>query len=291
MQERLQKLIAAAGVCSRRKAEELILAGEVRVNGQVVTRLGTKADPDGDHIKVCGKLINPKLAHQPKVYFLLNKPAGFLSSKSDPEGRPVVTRLLPNLRQEVHPVGRLDFKSEGLLLLTNDGELTDRLTAAKYHVPKTYLVKVKGIPEEKQLALLRHGIRIEGRRTAPAQIEQLERTTSNCWFSVTLAEGRNQQIRKMFRQIGHSVLKLRRVAIGPLTDVGLPVGKARRLTQEEVSELKQAGGLGKVQNEKGKMKNAKKRSQRMRRQMTTYLPPAGSIFHFALFLFHFLLPF
>lgn len=260
MISRLQKLMAMAGVASRRHAEGMILAGEVTVNGQVVSRLGVKADPERDHIKVRGKLINPKLASPSKTYILLNKPKGYLSARFDPEGRPLVTQLLRDLKQEVHPVGRLDFNTEGLLLLTSDGELTHRLTAPRYHVPKEYRVKVKGVPADKQIELIRRGMNIDGRRTAPARIERLDETQSNCWFSVTLIEGRNQQIRKMFEKMGHSVLKLKRVAIGPLADPRLRLGQSRRLTPEELFALRIACGLeeGERQKAKGKRKKEKR---------------------------------
>src|SRR5215475_11653561 len=165
MQERLQKIIAAAGLASRRHAEEMITAGEVMVNGKVVTALGTKADPAEDHIKVRGKLINPRLAHTEKVYVLLNKPKGYLSSLSDPEGRPLVTDLLPKGLPRVHPVGRLDFNTEGLLLLTNDGDFTKLITTAREHVPKAYHVKVKGAPPPEAIKRLRNGISLGQERT------------------------------------------------------------------------------------------------------------------------------
>src|ERR671912_444591 len=155
MQQRLQKLIAAAGVASRRHAEELIAAGKVTVNGEVIKELGTKADPDKDHIKVNGKLINPQLKGREKVYVLLNKPKGYLSSVSDPEGRPLVTELVPPSLGKLHPVGRLDFNTEGLLILTNDGELTNYITAARNHVRKVYEAKVKGVPSDEQIERLR----------------------------------------------------------------------------------------------------------------------------------------
>jgi 23S rRNA pseudouridine2605 synthase len=239
MQERLQKLIAEAGIASRRKAEQMILDGLVRVNGVVVTELGTKADPEVDYIKVGGKLINQLLAEREVVYVLLNKPRGYLSSTSDPEQRPLAIDLLPpNLRNKVHTVGRLDFNTEGLLILTNDGKLTNAVTKAG-RVPKVYHAKVKGHPSDEQIAWLRRGISIEGRRTAPAEITELETTDAdNAWYQVVLREGRNQQIRKMFDAIGHSVVKLRRVQIGPITDVGLRLGKWRALTESEVKRLK-----------------------------------------------------
>src|SRR5688500_8970483 len=174
MQERLQKLIAAAGVASRRHAEELITAGRVTVNGEVVRELGTKADAEKDHIKVNGKLINPQLKSRDKIYVLLNKPKGYLSSVSDPESRPLVTELLPPALGRLHPVGRLDFNTEGLLLLTNDGDFTNYVTAARNRVEKVYEVKVKGVPPDSAIERLRRGIRLDdGTRTAPAKIAKL----------------------------------------------------------------------------------------------------------------------
>lgn len=234
MEERLQKLIAAAGIASRRKAEELILEGAVTVNGRVVTELGTKADPERDHIKVNGKRINTKIARQEKIYLLLNKPLGYLTSTSDPQGRPLVIDLIGKYRAKVHPVGRLDFNTEGLLLLTNDGDFTNLITAAKSKVPKYYEVKVKGKPSEGQLDRLRRGIVIDEAKTAPARIREMSATEVNSWYEVVLHEGRNQQIRKMFDSIGHSVLKLRRVAIGFISDKRLRPGAWRELDEVEV---------------------------------------------------------
>ncbi|HEY0098440.1 MAG TPA: pseudouridine synthase [Pyrinomonadaceae bacterium] len=239
MEERLQKLIAAAGLASRRHAEEMIAAGEVTVNGKLVTEAGTKADPARDHIKVRGRLINPLLEAREKVYVLLNKPRGYLASLSDPEERPLVTELVPPSLGRLHPVGRLDFNTEGLLILTNDGELTNYITAARNGVAKVYEVKVKGVPPEEAIERLRRGIRLDdGALTAPAQITPTGETGTNAWFEVVLHEGRNQQIRRMFDQIGHSVLKLRRVAIGALRDERLPVGAYRLLHPGEVARLK-----------------------------------------------------
>ena len=238
MQERLQKLIAAAGIASRRHAEELIIGGKVSVNGQVVTELGTKADPDRDHIKVNGKLINPQLKTREKVYVLLNKPRGYLSSLSDPEGRPLVTELLPHSVGKVHPVGRLDFNTEGLLILTNDGELTNYITSARNRVDKVYEAKVKGVPTEAAIGRLRRGVTLEdGTRTAPAKIKLLHETENNAWFEVLLHQGKNQQVRRMFDLIGNSVLKLRRIRIGSLTDESLKPGHWRFLTIGEVKRL------------------------------------------------------
>ena len=238
MEERLQKLIAAAGITSRRHAEELIKSGKVAVNGKTVSQLGTKADPETDHIKVNGRLINELLKTQEKVYVLLNKPKGYLSSLSDPENRPLVTELIPAALGRLHPVGRLDFNTEGLLLLTNDGDFTNHVTAARNHIPKTYRVKVKGIPSEYAVERLRRGIRLDdGRRTAPAEIARLEETRVNAWFEVTLHEGRNQQIRRMFDAIGYSVVKLSRIRIGMLSDSKLKPGDWRPLSPLEMKKF------------------------------------------------------
>src|SRR3979490_1898820 len=198
MHQRLQKLIAAVGIASRRHAEGLITAGQVQVNGQVVTELGIKADPETDHIKVKGRLINTLLQQHEKVYVLLNKPKGYLSSMADPKGRPLVTELIPSSLGRLHPVGRLDFNTEGLILLTNDGEFTNVVTAARHQIPKVYKVKVKGMPTDNAVERLRRGIDIgEGERTAPAEVRELRSTDANGWFEVTLHQGRNQQIRRM----------------------------------------------------------------------------------------------
>jgi 23S rRNA pseudouridine2605 synthase len=241
MQERLQKLIAAAGLASRRHAEEMITAGEVTVNGKLVTELGTKADPAVDHIKVRGRLINPILDKREKVYVLLNKPRGYLSSVSDPEGRPLVTELIPQSLGRLHPVGRLDFNTEGLLLLTNDGDFTNFITAARNRVRKVYVVKVKGVPPESAIERLRKGIKLDdGVRTAPAEIKRIDESDTNAWFEVVLHEGRNQQIRKMFESIGHSALKLRRIRIGFLTDEPLGTKQWRHLSPTEVTHMMKA---------------------------------------------------
>ena len=238
MEERLQKLIAAAGIASRRHAEELIAAGEVTVNGEVVREPGTKADPEHDHIKVRGRLINPLLKERKKVYVLLNKPRGYLTSLSDPEGRPLVTELVPKSLGRLHPVGRLDFNTEGLLLLTNDGELTNYVTAARNRVAKVYEAKVKGVPAEQSIERLRRGLTLEdGTRTAPAEITLTGETDTNAWYKVVLHEGRNQQIRRMFDSVGHSVIKLRRVRIGHLKDEGMRIGEFRLLAPEEVARF------------------------------------------------------
>lgn len=244
MLERLQKLIAAAGVASRRAAEELIAAGSVTVNGRVVTEPGTKADPEHDHIKVRGRLINPQLAQREQVYVLLYKPRGVLASLHDPEGRPLVSEYLPPALGRVHPVGRLDFNTEGLLILTNDGELTNYITSARNKVPKVYEAKVKGIPPEQAVERLRRGVTLDdGVRTAPTQIKRTHETESNAWFEIVLHEGRNQQIRKMFDTVGHSVVKLRRVQIGRIRDDKMRPGVWRFLTGAEVAGFKRGARM------------------------------------------------
>jgi 23S rRNA pseudouridine2605 synthase len=235
MQERLQKLIAQAGIASRRGAEEMIKAGEVSVNGEVA-ELGNKADPAEDHIKVRGKLINLKIQAQQHVYILLNKPKGVLSSAADPEGRTLVTDLV-KAAGRVHPVGRLDYNTEGLIILTNDGAFTNKVAASKT-IPKVYQVKTKGLPTEVAIRKLARGVRLEdGFKTSPAEIKTLKPTDKNGWYEVTLFEGHNQQIRKMFDSVGHSVVKLKRIRIGTITDAGLATGKSRKLTDEELKSL------------------------------------------------------
>ena len=235
MQERLQKLIAQAGIASRRGAEELIKAGEVTINGEIAA-LGAKADPETDHIKVGGKLINKKIEKRENVYILLNKPKGYLSSAADPEGRKLVIDLVKNFGK-VYPVGRLDYNTEGLIILTNDGEFTNKVASSKT-VAKVYEVKVKGLPNENAINKLRRGIRLEdGFKTAPAEIKELKHTENNGWYEITLFEGHNQQIRKMFDFIGHSVVKLRRISIGHVKDERIPVGAYRELDADEVKEF------------------------------------------------------
>ncbi len=270
-EQRLQKIIAAAGVASRRKAEELISQGRVQVNGQTVTELGSKADPACDHIRVDGKLLHGPERHR---YFALNKPKGYVTTVSDPEGRPTVLELMKG-GERVFPVGRLDYSSEGLLLMTNDGEMANALTRAAARVEKTYLVKVSGHPAESAINQLRHGIMIDrdtqikpprqadlragresGRHgahvesaaraprpqarvmTAPARIRLL-RDAENPWYEMILIEGRNREIRKMFEEIGHHVEKIRRIGYGPLV-LDVEPGRHRELTLEEVDQLRRA---------------------------------------------------
>lgn len=240
---RLQKLIAAAGIASRRHAELMITAGEVSVNGEVITTLGAKADTDRDHIKVGGRLINQKLLSRKNIYVLLNKPRGFLTSLEDEKKRPLVIDLIPPSLGRLHPIGRLDFNTEGLLIFTNDGELTNFVTSARNGIRKVYQAKVKGVPPENLIVRLRKGVQIEDEdghktRTAPAQITKLSETVTNSWFEIVLYEGRNQQIRRMFDSIGHSVIKLRRTAIGPISDPRLAPGEWRMLSATEVRKIR-----------------------------------------------------
>jgi 23S rRNA pseudouridine2605 synthase len=246
MLERLQKIIAAAGVASRRKSEELIVSGRVLVNGQVVTELGTKADPEHDHIRVDGKLLQ---GPERFTYVVLNKPKGYVTTVSDEKKRPTVMDLVQKVKGRVYPVGRLDWASEGLLLMTNDGALANALMKAASNVAKTYVVKVAGQPDEAKLDKLRRGVSIAekgGRRvrTAPAKI-RLIREGDNPWLEVTIIEGRNRQVRKMFEEVGHHVEKIRRVQYGPLA-LDVPPGDWRNLTLLEVAKLKTAASGTKV---------------------------------------------
>jgi pseudouridine synthase len=241
--ERLQKILARAGIASRRKAEELIAGGLVTINGQVAS-LGDRADPAVDSVKVDGRRVPPPV---PQRYVVLNKPPGYVSTVSDPEQRPTVIDLIPpGMRKALVPVGRLDFQSEGLLLLTTDGEWAQRIAHPRYGCAKTYEVKVKGMPEERDIERLRRGMWIEGKRTLPAEVRLLRTTgrgreTGNSWWEVVLRQGRSRQIREMFFRIGHGVLKLHRVAIGPLRDPDLPPGAYRELREDEVEQLRKAG--------------------------------------------------
>jgi 23S rRNA pseudouridine2605 synthase len=277
-EERLQKILARAGVASRRKAEELIREGRVTVNGQPAG-IGDKADLERDSVKLDERRIQPPAVHR---YLLLNKPRGVMSTVSDPAGRPTVIDLVPPaLRRALAPVGRLDFQTEGLLLLTDDGDLAQHVAHPSFGCWKTYEVKVRGRPADEQIERLRSGIVLEGRRTAPCRIAALPRSSrsskssrssrsgktgaaarragggpgpggrrgprrepegdTSSWWSVELGEGRTRQIREMFQRIGHPVQKLRRIAIGPVSDPDIPVGSLRELSEREVAALRRAG--------------------------------------------------
>jgi pseudouridine synthase len=241
MQIRLQKIIASAGIASRRAAEKLIEQGRVTVNGRTVTELGTKADLDVDDIRVDERRVKRPQQHR---YFLLNKPRGYVTTRSDPEHRPTVLDLLKGVREYVYPVGRLDFDSEGLLILTNDGDLAATLTHPKHEVERVYEAQVLGVPDAHDIDRLSRGVVIDGRRTAAAHIELLRDRRSEGDTSVlrvTIHEGRSRQVRKMADAIGHPVRTLKRVRIGPIFDRALRVGAFRELTEDEVRRLKRSG--------------------------------------------------
>jgi 23S rRNA pseudouridine2605 synthase len=242
---RVQKIIATAGLASRRAAEEWIREGRVRVNGRVAA-LGDRADPQTDSIKVDDRRV--RLDCSPRTYILLNKPRGYVTTVSDPEGRDTVLQLIPGrLRRGVKPVGRLDVQTEGLLLLTDDGDLARRITHPSTGCPKEYMVKVAGEPPPARLQRLQRGIRLDDETTRPCEIERVSGTPrrggeeGNTWLRVTLREGRTRQIRRMFAVVGHPVSKLKRVAIGPVRDPKLPPGAYRRLSASEVAALKRLG--------------------------------------------------
>jgi 23S rRNA pseudouridine2605 synthase len=233
MEERLQKLLSRAGVASRRKAEELITQGGVSVNDEIVTELGSKADPDKDKIKVHGRLISQPTEFE---YLMLHKPTGYITTTHDPEGRRTVLDLLGKAGRNVYPVGRLDYASEGLLLLTNDGDLANRIMSAKSKMSKTYSVKVNGSINHEAMERFRAGIYLDGRKTAPAQIK-LTKFAANPWYEVVLTEGRNRQIRRMFERFGVLVEKIKRTRVGPVYLGKLASGKFRTLTEREITRL------------------------------------------------------
>ena len=231
MLERLQKVLAKAGVASRRRAEELIRQGKVRVDGKVVTEMGTKVDPETQNIECEGVAL---VSREEKVYILLHKPTGYLSTVDDPQGRPIVTDLLKNIKERVYPVGRLDLNTEGALLLTNDGELSQKILHPSHEVNKTYVAKVKGVPGRKKLDALSKGIELEGRKTWPASIKVLKTEAQSTVIQIIIHEGRKRQVRKMFEAIGHPVLALKRTAYGQLELGGLGPGKYRFLTPRDI---------------------------------------------------------
>jgi 23S rRNA pseudouridine2605 synthase len=241
MDVRLQKILSGAGIASRRAAEKLMREGRVSVNGKTILDLGAKADPDRDDIRVDGSRIKGR--ERPR-YLLLNKPRGFVTTRSDPQGRPTVLALLKGVREYVYPVGRLDYDSEGLLLLTNDGELAARLTHPKHEVERVYEALVVGIPDTRALARLARGVIIDGHRTAPGKARILTVVPSakrdQAIIELTIHEGRNRQVRKMCEAVGHKVLGLRRTRIGPIADPKLPPGAYRELSPRELISLRRA---------------------------------------------------
>jgi 23S rRNA pseudouridine2605 synthase len=240
-QLRLQKILSMAGLASRRAAETLIAQGRVSVNGRTVTELGSKADPSADDIRVDGRRVK---SAEPLRYLLLQKPRGYVTTRSDPSRRPTVIDLLRGVREYVYPVGRLDFDSEGLLLLTNDGDLAAGLTHPRHGLEREYEAWVLGDPDEHDLERLRRGVLIDSRRTAPATVSVVHqgrgKRAGQTLVSITIREGRNRQVRKMCDAIGHPVDSLTRVRIGPIRDARLPAGRFRDLTPEEVRRLKAA---------------------------------------------------
>lgn len=233
---RIQKLLSQAGIASRREAERLIKEGRVSVNGKRVTELGTKVDPDKDRVKVDHKLVLlPK-----KIYIILNKPKRYITSVQDPEGRPVITDLLPELGSKVFPVGRLDYDTEGLILLTNDGDIAQKLQHPRYKIPRTYLAKIKGTPNEKDLYPITKGIKLDDGLTLPAEVKKIKEGLKNCWVEITVREGKNRLVKRMFERIGFPVLKLIRIRFDGLKLYNLPSGHFRFLNHIEVTTLMKA---------------------------------------------------
>lgn len=236
MEVRLQKLIAGTGLASRRKSEELITAGRVMVNGKVVTELGTKVDPARDHVKVDGKHLS---AAQPFVYLMLHKPKNVMSTLDDPGGRTTVKDFLRGVSVRVFPVGRLDFDSEGLMLLTNNGDLAQALLHPRYHVPKTYLIKVKGVLSDDEIKRLEEGVRLDDGMTSPAHVKKVRKVEANSWLEITIREGRKHQVKRMLESVGHPVIKLLRIKMGPLVLGNLEPGEFRFLTDREANALRE----------------------------------------------------
>lgn len=234
MQKRLQKILSEMGIASRRQAEEMIFEGRITVNGRIAN-IGMKADLYKDHIKVDGKLI---VRREPKVYLAFNKPREVLTTLNDPEGRPTVKDFLKSVKYRVYPIGRLDYNSEGLLLFTNDGDFANSIMHPSKKILKTYQVKIKGIPEEKELEKLRKGIKLEDGLTAPAKVRNIKTTENNAWIEITIYEGRNRQVRRMFEKIGHPVIKLIRTKINGISIVNLKPGEYRFLSSDELNKLK-----------------------------------------------------
>lgn len=242
MEERIQKILSRMGIASRRKTEELISEGRVTVNGRAVS-LGMKADPERDYIKVDGKLITgPSRKSPQKAYIMFNKPRNVVTTLSDPEGRPAVKDYLKSVKYRVFPVGRLDFDSEGLLLLTNDGDFANAIMHPSQRIPKTYLVKVKGIIEDGKIEKLRHGVTLEDGRTLPARVKKIKELSNNSWMEITIYEGRKRQVRRMIEKTGHDVIRLQRIAIDGLKLGDLKPGEMRHLTGDELNAIKKEIG-------------------------------------------------
>lgn len=237
MEKRLQKILSEVGITSRRKAEELISEGRVIVNGKVAV-IGMKADISRDYIKVDGRLISGLEKETRKVYIMINKPKGVVTTLSDPEGRPTVKDFLKGVKYRIFPVGRLDYDSEGLLLLTNDGDFAHAVLHPSQHISKTYLVKIKGIIGDRAIEKLKHGVRLEDGITFPAQVKPVRSSEKNSWIEITIYEGRKRQVRRMLECVGHPVIALRRVGINGLKLKGLKTGEIRYLTYGELQRIR-----------------------------------------------------
>lgn len=233
MEQRIQKILAALGVTSRRKAEDLVREGRVTVNGETAV-IGMKADLSKDHIKVNGKLLTRS---DPKLYLMLNKPAGVVTSLSDPEKRPTVKDYLKDIKFRVFPVGRLDYDSEGLLLMTNDGDWANSILHPSQKIFKTYVVKVKGVIGQNEIELLKTGIKLEDGMTAPAKVKKIRQTENTSWVEISISEGRKRQVRRMLERVGHTVIRLKRTSIDGLRLQDLKPGELRRLTKEELEQI------------------------------------------------------
>ncbi|MCT4565218.1 MAG: rRNA pseudouridine synthase [Maledivibacter sp.] len=232
---RLQKFIALSGVASRRKAEELIKMGRVKVNGKIVKEMGIKVDPEVDEVSFDNRSIN---ISDNMVYILLNKPEGYVTTSSDQFNRPAVLDLIKGISERIYPVGRLDYNTSGLLLLTNDGDLTQKITHPSSHISKTYMCKIKGIITNDEMDRFRKGLDIGGYVTAPAKIKLVKKYQNNCSVKITIHEGKNRQIRRMMDAVGHPVIKLERISIGKINIEDLQRGKWRYLTKDEKKYLK-----------------------------------------------------
>ena len=235
MMVRLQKVIAASGVASRRSAEAMIREGRVTVNGKVVRMLGTCIDPSKDHVKIDGRHVQPA---EPEVFVLLHKPPGHVTTMDDPYGRPTIEDLVEKVKVRVFPVGRLDYDTEGLLLLTNNGKVAQACVHPRYHVPKTYLVKVSGVCTDEEIRNLQDGIALDDGMTAPAVIKKSGKAKANSWLEITLYEGRKHQIKRMLEALGHRVMRLKRIRFGPIALGDLPVGGCRFATDAEANALR-----------------------------------------------------
>lgn len=235
MMVRLQKVIAASGVASRRAAETMIREGHVTVNGKVVRVLGTCIDPSKDHVKIDGRHVQPA---EPEVFVLLHKPPGYVTTMDDPQGRPTVADLVPKVKVRVFPVGRLDYDTEGLLLLTNNGKVAQACVHPRYHVPKTYLVKVSGVCTNEEIRNIEDGVALDDGMTAPAVVRKSGKAKVNSWLELTIHEGRKHQVKRMLEALGHRVVRIKRIRFGPIELGNLPVGASRFATDAEANALR-----------------------------------------------------